>query len=122
MLHCSSRLAPVYNEVAPVFAIFGQLFGKALEVQVWNFVTTYGVGVCVVRCLCMGGYMASSLSHTPTTCPPLQARIALINTILTAIGMWVLEIPGMAILSLFVFTCRCAEGMGGKGARGGKAC
>ena len=30
----SSRLAPVYNEVAPVFGVFGRLFGKALEVQV----------------------------------------------------------------------------------------
>ena len=35
----SSRLAPVYNEVAPVFGVFGRLFGKALEVQ---------VGICCV--------------------------------------------------------------------------
>jgi len=62
----SSRLAPVYNEVAPVLTVFGRLFGKALEVQ---------------------------------------ARIALINTVLTAVGMWLLQIPGQAILSLFVFVC-----------------
>lgn len=30
----SSRLAPVYDEVAPVLSVFGNLFGKALEVQV----------------------------------------------------------------------------------------
>lgn len=29
----SSRLAPVYHEVAPVLTVFGLLFGKALEVQ-----------------------------------------------------------------------------------------
>ncbi|GAX80385.1 hypothetical protein CEUSTIGMA_g7824.t1 [Chlamydomonas eustigma] len=62
----SSRLAPVYNEVAPVLTVFGRLFGKALKVQ---------------------------------------ARIALINTALTALGMWLLQIPGLAILSLFVFVC-----------------
>ena len=35
-----------------------------------------------------------------------QARIAMINTLLTAIGMWLLKIPGIAILSLFVLSCR----------------
>ena len=30
----SSRLAPFYNEVAPSLAVFGQLFGKALQAQV----------------------------------------------------------------------------------------
>ena len=30
----TSRLAPVYNEVAPMLLVFGQLFGKALQVQV----------------------------------------------------------------------------------------
>lgn len=30
----TSRLAPVYNEVAPVLSVFGALFGKALQVQV----------------------------------------------------------------------------------------
>ena len=62
----SSRLAPVYHEVAPVLTVFGLLFGKALEVQ---------------------------------------ARIAVVNTILTALGMWFLDIPGIGLLSLFVFVC-----------------
>jgi hypothetical protein len=30
----TSRLAPIYNEVAPSLAVFGQLFGKALQAQV----------------------------------------------------------------------------------------
>ncbi|KAG1671404.1 hypothetical protein FOA52_011901 [Chlamydomonas sp. UWO 241] len=60
-----SRLAPVYNEVAPVLVVFGRLFGMALEVQ---------------------------------------GKIALLNTALTAFGMWLLAIPGMGILSLLVFT------------------
>jgi len=29
-----SRLAPIYDEVAPVLGLFGKLFGKALEAQV----------------------------------------------------------------------------------------
>ena len=29
----TSRLAPFYNEVAPSLAVFGQLFGKALQAQ-----------------------------------------------------------------------------------------
>jgi len=61
-----SRLAPVYNEVAPMLTVFGKLLGKALEVQ---------------------------------------ARIALVNTALTAVGMWALAIPGIGLLSLFVFLC-----------------
>jgi predicted PurR-regulated permease PerM len=62
----SSRLAPVYHEVAPVLTVFGLLFGKALEVQ---------------------------------------ARIAVVNTLLTAMGMWLLDIPGIGLQSLFVFVC-----------------
>lgn len=34
-----------------------------------------------------------------------QSRIALVNTALTALGMWALAIPGMGLLSLFVFIC-----------------
>lgn len=34
-----------------------------------------------------------------------QARIALVNTTLTALGMWALAIPGLGLLSLFVFLC-----------------
>ena len=62
----SSRVAPVYDEVAPVLSVFGRLFGKALEAQ---------------------------------------ARIAVVNTMLTALGMWALAIPGVGLLSLFVFIC-----------------
>ncbi len=35
----------------------------------------------------------------------VQARIALVNTALTAAGMWTLAIPGLGLLSLFVFIC-----------------
>ena len=38
-------------------------------------------------------------------CRPDQARIALVNTALTAAGMWALAIPGIGLLSLFVFIC-----------------
>lgn len=34
-----------------------------------------------------------------------QARIALVNTALTAVGMWLLAIPGIGLLSMFVFIC-----------------
>jgi predicted PurR-regulated permease PerM len=34
-----------------------------------------------------------------------QARIALVNTALTAVGMWVLAIPGIGLMSMFVFIC-----------------
>eukprot|EP00887_Chlorella_sp_A99_P008096 scaffold12.g8096.t1 len=34
-----------------------------------------------------------------------QARIALVNTILTSLGMWLLALPGIGLLSLFVFIC-----------------
>lgn len=34
-----------------------------------------------------------------------QTRIALMNTALTALGMWFLGIPGLLLLSLFVFLC-----------------
>jgi hypothetical protein len=37
-----------------------------------------------------------------------QTRIAIVNTILTAAGMWLLGIPGLLLLSLIVFLCRCA--------------
>ena len=35
----------------------------------------------------------------------VQAQIAMVNTTLTAAGMWALAIPGMGLLSLFVFIC-----------------
>jgi len=62
----SSRIAPVYNEVAPAVLVFATLFGKALEAQ---------------------------------------ARISLTNTVLTGLGMWALNLPGIGLLSLFVFIC-----------------
>ena len=62
----TSRVAYIYEEVAPPLAVFGQLFGKALQAQ---------------------------------------ARIALVNTGLTAAGMAALAIPGAGLLSLFVFLC-----------------
>lgn len=62
----TSRLAPIYNTVAPSLEVFATLFGKALQ---------------------------------------CQAQIAVVNTCLTALGMWVLQIPGLGLLSLFVFIC-----------------
>ena len=41
----------------------------------------------------------------PRMLPGWQARIALVNTALTAGGMWALAIPGIGLLSLFVFIC-----------------
>lgn len=35
----------------------------------------------------------------------LQAQIALANTALTVLGMWLLQIPGIGLLGLFVFIC-----------------
>ncbi|CAG9462957.1 unnamed protein product [Pedinophyceae sp. YPF-701] len=34
-----------------------------------------------------------------------QARIALANTLLTGLGMWILQIPGVGLLSMIVFIC-----------------
>ncbi|KAL4435187.1 hypothetical protein ABPG77_001869 [Micractinium sp. CCAP 211/92] len=62
----TSRIAPIYNTVAPSLEVFATLFGKALQAQ---------------------------------------ARIAAVNTILTAVGMWALQLPGVGLLSLFVFVC-----------------
>eukprot|EP00889_Picochlorum_renovo_P002369 jgi/Picre1/29399/NNA_004787.t1 len=62
----SSRIAPVYNTIAPSVKVFATLFGKALQAQ---------------------------------------SRIALVNTVLTALGMWALCIPGIGLLSVCVFIC-----------------
>ena len=35
----------------------------------------------------------------------MQARIAAVNTALTALGMWAMAIPGIGLLSMFVFIC-----------------
>lgn len=47
-----------------------------------------------------------------------QTRIAMVNTALTALGMWTLQIPGIGLLSLFTFVCRCGWGRGFGGSRG----
>ena len=61
-------------------------------------------------------------SHAPPACQPTclpaclpapawprpacpQSRIAVVNTVLTSLGMWALAIPGVGLLSLFVFCC-----------------
>jgi len=62
----TSRIAPLYNTIAPSLEVFATLFGKALQAQ---------------------------------------ARIAAVNTILTALGMWGLKIPGVGLMSMMVFTC-----------------
>lgn len=59
----SSRLSPIYNEVAPSLTVFGKLFGKALEAQVgaagWSLLNAYIVcckfsqARCVVGCIYM---------------------------------------------------------------------
>lgn len=36
-----------------------------------------------------------------------QTQIAIVNTMLTFAGMWALGIPGLLLLSLIVFMCRC---------------
>ena len=51
---------------------------------------------------------ADAMPHSPSNPPPSpmsQALIAMVNTALTALGMWVLQIPGIGLLSLFVFLC-----------------
>ncbi len=142
----TSRVAPIYNEVAPSLQVFGQLFGKALGAQVCCICVCGGVYVgvwCMLLGWCMWGmvyvvvmlwectqqphcawvyattaahggtcrsYMYTDRQHqhttlnTPSSTHP-QTQIAAVNTALTATGMWLLKIPGMGILSLFVFLC-----------------
>ncbi|GBF95935.1 hypothetical protein Rsub_08058 [Raphidocelis subcapitata] len=50
----------------------------------------------------------ASLKHSrlaPVYEEVAPARIAAVNTALTALGMWALAIPGVGLLSLFVFVC-----------------
>ena len=135
----------MYNEVAPVFGIFGRLFGKALEVQVWweykgawflrgnkgtvvadsmktesgdsmsddSMNRVWSHSLFLISFSCFWVHTAAWVLHDHqyycllfATTLNLQARIALLNTALTAIGMWILDIPGIAILSMFVFLCR----------------
>ncbi|XP_024516893.1 uncharacterized protein LOC9663018 [Selaginella moellendorffii] len=61
-----TRLSVVYEEIAPVVATFGQIFGKALQAQ---------------------------------------STIALVNTVLTSLGLLALRVSGVGWLSLLVFLC-----------------
>ncbi len=54
----TSRLAPIYNEVAPSVAVFGQLFGKALQAQA-------RAGDYNVSC-CSYSYISISLGRSHT--------------------------------------------------------
>eukprot|EP00898_Chlorokybus_atmophyticus_P001557 jgi/Chlat1/2401/Chrsp17S02657 len=62
----TSRLAAVYNEIAPAVATFGKILGRALQAQL---------------------------------------LIAISNTVLTALGMLALALPGIGFLTFFVFVC-----------------
>jgi len=44
-------------------------------------------------------------SFAQKSCVCEQARIAAVNTALTALGMWAMAIPGIGLLSMFVFIC-----------------
>jgi hypothetical protein len=68
-----SRLSPVYNEVAPVFAVFGRLFGRALEAQVGKLgesipIDTFhdreGILLCIVIRV-MGGGQPVKITAVP---------------------------------------------------------
>ena len=132
----TSRLSAIYNEVAPSLAVFGMLFGKALQAQVEpasNHAACQSsykdclavrllsqIAVCLSlqaqkarwwlrHSLLLGiaGALPSQVSEMWRTggCMRMQARIAVVNTALTAAGMWALAIPGVGLLSLFVFIC-----------------
>lgn len=62
------------------------------------------------------GVLSLTLTDTRRrACPfhiPPQAQIAVVNTALTAAGMWLLAIPGIGLLSLFVFLCSFIPIMG----------
>ena len=63
----TSRLAPIYNEVAPSVAVFGQLFGKALQAQARavsrTFLRVLGRGIVAVHAdaACMPIFLHMSL-------------------------------------------------------------
>ena len=56
-------------------------------------------------CCCMYGACQDKQVQPNEKALHVQARIAMVNTALTAAGMWALAIPGMGLLSLFVFIC-----------------
>jgi hypothetical protein len=60
-----SRLAPIYNEVAPSIAVFGKLFGKALEAQVGG-----------IACVCEGEEGLPCFYLPPLACRPFSSGYA----------------------------------------------
>ena len=46
-----------------------------------------------------------AMLQQPLLSRALQAQIAMANTALTVLGMWILHIPGIGLLGLFVFIC-----------------
>ena len=132
----TSRLSAIYNEVAPSLAVFGMLFGKALQAQVESAsiheacqrpiqgLSSHATAVSrsslsvsagteskvMAEAESVVGIAKALLSQVSATCCKgegmrMQARIAMVNTALTAAGMWALAIPGVGLLSLFVFIC-----------------
>jgi len=106
----TSRVAPIYNTVAPSLGVFATLFGKALQAQVGRCTTAAGgcggLSLCTTRACWLSSAALSLAPAFPANhANILQARIAMVNTILTALGMWALQIPGVGLLSLFVFIC-----------------
>lgn len=64
----TSRLAPVYEEIAPSFAIFGTLFGKALQAQVIFPSCEYPLACCGLNCMCRAVVMLGC--WWPRRCTP----------------------------------------------------
>lgn len=101
----TSRVATIYNTVAPSLKVFSTLFGKALQAQVRGWLSgVFGGWWPASKPPESPQHAAVPYSHLPRTVL-LQARIAAVNTILTSLGMWALKIPGAGLLSLFVFCC-----------------
>lgn len=93
----------------PRLAVFGYLVASARQAQAT--LCTVAVHICTgqTRLACtfhwaaMRHMQAFSLKQKVAAC--LQAQIALANTALTLLGMWLLQIPGIVLLGLFVFIC-----------------
>lgn len=101
----TSRLGPIYNEVAPTVAVFSQLFGKALQAQVPSASGRPSAWFLCTFAVSQPPSQTHGIDAIKKVGMRAQARIALINTALTAAGMWALAIPGIGLLSLFVFIC-----------------
>ena len=122
----TSRIAPIYNTVAPSLEVFATLFGKALQAQVRATVAgaaAQAIAGVPERCGALPGQ--ATLLPMQAGYPrcnawaTLQARIAAVNTILTCTGMWALKLPGVGLLSLFVFCCGFIPIAGTWGSGGG---